>query len=53
VDLFSITLIDKIRNGTDKREKLTIEEYKPEPKILQDAFGEFTTKIEMPLTNKL
>jgi twinkle protein len=34
------TLIDKIRNETDKIEKLTTEEYKPEPKILQDAFGD-------------
>jgi twinkle protein len=43
------TLIDKIRNGTDKIEKLTIEEYKPEPKILQDAFADnYDEDSEMP-----
>jgi hypothetical protein len=42
-------LIDKIRNGTDKIEKLPIEEYKPEPKILQDAFGDnYDEDSEMP-----
>jgi protoheme ferro-lyase len=43
------TLIDKIRNGTDKIEKLTIEEYKPEPKFYKMLLEIITTKInEMP-----